>query len=172
LYLEYNYLDINPGSDDRTIIDTIAAYPAYVSYSPQKSTMRTLDQWAADMGIPLESSGDLDTHGPLSLPNILAFGMGLDPWTAEGGQMPMVTRDVGTALEAGTNRYAFYYFRDVKVLGVTTAIETSTDLSGWLPTEPVEENVLWDDGEGHHYVEAIFEHPSEKLFFQLNIERY
>ena len=45
-----NYLDINPGSDDRIVIDTLSINST-VDFDPQKSGMMDLGEWADSYGL-------------------------------------------------------------------------------------------------------------------------
>jgi hypothetical protein len=92
--------------------------------------------------------------------------MGLDPFTATGSDLP-ATRHI-----PGTNIYTFTYYRNLKALGITTSILNSYNLSTWATAIPVQYNVIWDDGNGHQLVEAVFEDSSSQLFFSLDVTWY
>jgi hypothetical protein len=165
LDVRYNYLDINPGSDDRAIIDSLGVF-ADVQFDPQKPGLLSLAEWVAASGIPAGQDGPDDRNGPLALANILAFMMGLDPYDAGAAELPFAYH------LPGTNLYSFTYYRDLKATGITVQILNSTDLNAWEPSVPSGVNVLWDDGNGHQLVEAIFENPSDRLFFMLDVNPY
>lgn len=159
--LSNNYLDLSPGSDDRAVIDGFPG-TASVTESPQK-TMGDYASWVSFWNIPFDQDAKTDTNGPLQFVNLIAFSMGLDPFSSVDNQIPSVVRT------PGTDTYSFFYLRDVKALGVNRQINVSTDLTNWTPTIPDQVNVLTDDGNGIQYVEAVFEIPGPKQFFQFEV---
>ncbi|MEX0326332.1 MAG: S8 family serine peptidase [Puniceicoccaceae bacterium] len=161
-----NYLDINAGSDDRAVIDTLISQLATVHYDPQKEGLMSLVDWANLHGVHPSNRQADDVNGPLSVQNVLAFSMGLDPFTMTGADMPVAYRD------PETNLYSFVYYRDLKAMGIQRTHWKSSDLGGWEAAAPVRINVIWDDGNGHQLVEAVFEDPSERLFFMLEATAY
>ena len=161
-----NYLDINAGSDDRLVIDTLVGQLATVLYDPQKEGLLTMTEWAVLYGIHPSNRKADDVNGPLAIPNVLAFSMGLDPFTATGEDMPVLWRDPESGL------YSFTYYRNLKAIGVQTSHLKSYNLSGWETATPVRVNVLWDDGNGHQLVEAVFEDPAGRMFLMLEALSY
>ncbi|MEX0322618.1 MAG: S8 family serine peptidase [Puniceicoccaceae bacterium] len=163
--LRLNYLDTNTGSDDLAVITALSTF-ADVDYLPQKSSMISFTDWADSHSIPMGSRNWTDTHGPLGLSNLMAYSMGLDPFTATASQLPVSYRD------PDTNQFIFSYYRDLRALGITTSILTSHDMGAWIESVPVRFNVIWEDGNGHQLVEAVFEDNSTKMFFSLDVEAY
>lgn len=163
--LRLNYLDTSSGSDDLAVINSLDAF-ANVDYLPQKSSMISFTEWADTHGIPSDNRNWMDSNGPLGLSNLMAYSMGLDPFTATASQLPTSYRI------PDTNNFIFSYYRDLKALGVSLSILTSHDMAGWAETVPVRFNVVYDDGNGHQLVEAVFEDASSKMFFSLDVEAY
>jgi subtilisin family serine protease len=161
-----NYLDISSGSDDRTVIDTLISQLATVQYDPQKEGLMSMTDWAIQWDIHPSNRKENDVNGPLDIPNILAFMMGLDPFSATGADMPVAYRI------PGTNLYTFTYYRDSKAMGIITSHQKSYDLGTWETTTPLQIDVLWDDGNGHQQVEAIFEDPADQMFLMLEVISY
>ncbi|MEX0332457.1 MAG: S8 family serine peptidase [Puniceicoccaceae bacterium] len=161
-----NYLDINAGSDDRLVIDTLISQLATVLYDPQKEGLITMSEWAGLHGIHPSNRQADDVNGPLLVENVLAFSMGLNPFAMTGAEMPAAYRD------PVTNLYSFLYYRDLKAMGVQRTHWKSMDLGSWEEAVPVRINVIWTDENGHQLVEAVFEDPSERLFFMLEATAY
>jgi hypothetical protein len=160
LYLDNNYLDLSAGSEDRAVIDGLSG--TFVDAFPQK-TMGDYAAWVAFWSIPPGQDAKTDTNGPLQFVNLITYSMGLDPFSAAENQVPTVVR------APGTDTYSFFFYRDITALGINRQINVSTDLTNWNPTLPGQVNVLTDDGNGVQYVEAIFEIPGPKQFFQLEV---
>lgn len=163
--IENNFLNINPGSDDRTVIDNLIANEVTVTYEPQKSLPgSTYADWIALYGPLPNGDGTEDRNGPLLFPNIIAFSMGLDPSTTIPDQVPSATYD------AVNEVYSFFYYRDTNATGITRTIESSTVLSGWSAVTPDSEVIVSTDG-SVEYVEARFNDATNlRRFFQLRVE--
>lgn len=160
-----NYLDIQPGSPDRAIIDALSQR-ATVYYEPQRTDRITFEDWAGQLNLPTGASGPLDTSGPLRLPNLLAYAMGLNPLTADASQLP------SAAVEIPGYSYLLTYYRDTKALGVDLQILTSTDLMHFAPDEPDGIEYLWSDGNGWQQVRVRFLSPESSIFFRLEATAY
>jgi hypothetical protein len=156
-----NDLDINPGSNDRATIDAIIGIGASLEFDPQKAGILDLAGWASFHDLKKPDSGPDDINNSMGIPNILAFSMGLDPVNLTASQLPISEPD------PESDMYRFLYYRDLKAIGITTSTLTSYDISTWSVTVPDEINVLWDSGDGHQKVEALFNDTSPLLFFQL-----
>lgn len=51
-------------------------------------TVQGFDAWAAAMGLPVDQRGPTDRNGPLNLPNLLAYALGVNPLTALPEHLP------------------------------------------------------------------------------------
>ena len=151
LSIHRNFLEINPGSADRAVINALGLH-ASVLYNPQSAFMHTMDDWADTVGIPGGvARGDSTKHSPLRIPNLLAYGMGLNPFSIRSEHLP-TTRfsDTFPGLQPAppvrangeTNTFALYYFRDVAATGVKLSLLTSETLDSRTVSEPVEETIL------------------------------
>ncbi len=164
--LRLNYLDIDPNSDDIAVINTLSTFVLTLEYLPQKGSMISFTDWADAYGVPMDNRDFLDINGPLDLTNIIAYSMGLDPFSATGSQLP-VSYHI-----PGTNQFTLQYYRDLRALGISTSILTSYEMGTWTTSVPVRFNVISDDGNGHQLVEAVFEDSSSKMFFSLDVTAY
>ena len=160
LDIRNNFLDINPGSDDRAVIDAILGIGASVEYDPQKAGLIELPDWASSYGLKNPDSDPDDINNPLGISNILAFSMGLDPTSISADALPVVD-------SPAKDLYRFTYYRNLNAIGVTTSTLVSYDLGSWAARIPDSISVIWDSGDGHQKVEAFFEDTSPLLFFQL-----
>ncbi|MEX0332167.1 MAG: leucine-rich repeat domain-containing protein [Puniceicoccaceae bacterium] len=162
LDLRYNFLDIADGSGDRTVIDTLAIATA-VLYDPQKGGMQTYADWVTAMGIPPEHSGPNDIVGPAWLPNLLAFGMGMDPFTATSADEPLGSMNPDQTL-------SYVFTRDLATHGIETWFEFSTDFINWTPIVPVQMNFIEELQDGTHNVEAVFEFDMPEILLRYRVQ--
>lgn len=166
LNIRDNWIDTTVGSRARTLLDALRERQASVTESPQRAGMRALNNWSAQIGLPEDKLEPEATNGPLQLPNVLAFAMGIDPLAPVVAELPNAGR-TENATETG---FVFRYKRDLKVLGLRTAIEATADLHTWTEVIPDRLEVISDNGNGVQVVEAIFNDPDmDKLFFRLKV---
>lgn len=161
-----NWIDTTAGSPGRTQLDAMRARQVNVTDTPQRAGMRGISNWASQIGLPEDKLEPESINGPLQLPNVLAFAMGLDPLNPDSAELP----SAGRAEDAATTGFVFRYKRDLKVLGVRTAIEATADLQTWTIVVPDRLEVVSDNGNGVQVVEAIFNDPDmDKRFFRLKV---
>lgn len=167
LYIRNNWIDFSPGSTASNIIDQLRANGTNVVHLDQRPGMRTISSWFSEVNLPGESSSVEAKTGPLQLPNVLSFAMGVDPLSPSVEELPSAGRSsTGTSEAAFTYRYK----RDLKAIGIRTAIEASGDLKTWTEVIPDAIRVISDDGNGVQVVEASFSDPTlEQLFFRLKV---
>jgi hypothetical protein len=163
--LDGNWIDTSGGSPASQVIDSLRARQVTVVDAPQRA-MKNINSWYTELNIPAESIAPESTVGPLQLPNVLAFSMGVDPLNPSTQELPSAGRDLSQA-EPVT---VFRYKRDLKAMGVRTTIEATADLKTWTDAIPDSIKVISDDGNGVQIVEAqFFTQGDEKLFFRLKV---
>lgn len=164
LDLSENYLDLGAGPDLQVVTD-LEDFGVFVISTPQK-TMLGYNDWIANNGIPAGQDGDSDRNGPYRIPNLLAFGMGINPYTATPADLPAFSYD------SIFDEFTVRYYRDISILGAETNLMESTDLGTWSAATPLRFTILSDDGNGRQYVEAVFPNPAGREFYQVGTSRY
>jgi ELWxxDGT repeat protein len=88
--------------------------------------------WVASLGLPLNRRGPTDRNGPLSLPNLLAYALGINPLTALPEHLPAARLEsVGGVL------HLIYMYRQSKTAtGIEATIVSSDGLGSgsWDPS--------------------------------------
>lgn len=135
----------------------------------------TISQWALSVGLPPDQRDPLDRTGPLSIPNVLAYAMGIDPLAATSRELPRLgplssVRDVSAAASAEGEELYLIYQQNTDAVHVDFAIEASTDLGKWEPIKPVSEELLYErDGIEFRAARFPFE-DIETIFFRARAE--
>jgi hypothetical protein len=124
----------------------------------------SLAQWAARLNLPLEGRAAGDRHGPLQIPNLLAYALGLDPRTAIGGDLPRVIS--GGAFD----QVIFVYQVSLSAAEVAVQIETSEDLAVWESAQPLEDALI-EEYNGIQFRAAAFGLEGvDRLFLRLAVD--
>lgn len=167
LYIRNNWIDFSPGSPASNIIDQLRANGTNVVHLDQRPGMRTINSWFSEVNLPGGTSSAEAKTGPLQLPNVLSFAMGVDPLAPSAEELPSAGRSSSSASEAD---FTYRYKRDLKAIGIRTAIEATSDLKTWTEVIPDSIRVISDDGNGVQLVEASFSDPTvQQLFFRLKV---
>ncbi|MCC5841132.1 MAG: hypothetical protein JJT96_13525 [Opitutales bacterium] len=115
--------------------------------------------WAVLEDLPPERRGPLDTNGPLALPNLLAFAMGLNPLTATAVDLPRAS-----PINTQSETVSFRYRRAKNAPGISLKPLVSADFISWQDVSGGDVAVLADDGEAE-LVELTLPNPAEGLLF-------
>lgn len=121
--------------------------------------------WSVLASLPADKRGAGDRNGPLNLPNLLAYGMGLNPLEATPGDLPAFA-----SLDSTNGRAAFRYRRAKNAPGVTLHPMISTGLSGWRPAEIHSSTVVHNGGDWEIIEIQVPAPPEGVLFFYLEGE--
>jgi subtilisin family serine protease/outer membrane protein assembly factor BamB len=134
-----------------------------VTFADGSPGVETLAEWAIRLDLPIHEQGPYDRHGPLQIPNLLAFAMGVDPRSATTGDLPgMVPAETG-------DRVNFRYRRSTLAGGIGIRFEGSEDLVEWREATPVED-ILIEELVGFHWRLASFSIVGKNRFFlRLNV---
>jgi hypothetical protein len=124
----------------------------------------TFGEWIADSGVPEGRREPNDRNGPLALPNLLAYAMGIHPMTGTAADMLRVTPRHSAD---GTVRLRMEYTRNTRTVKVDLATEGSLDLQEWSHLEAISETVV-KEMDGVERVHAEFAAPAgERLFLRV-----
>lgn len=115
--------------------------------------------WAALANLPGNMRGPFDTNGPLNLPNLLAYAMGLDPLVATNADLPMIGSH---NTEEGT--VSFHYRRATDTPGTSLKPVVSTDLIEWQVADTDNLTIL-ESQSGWELVKLVLAVPSSDQFF-------
>jgi hypothetical protein len=119
--------------------------------------------WSVLDSLPAERRGPLDSNGPLDLPNILAYAMGLDPLAATAADLPALK-----SMNFSSGTATISYRRSKNAPGVSIDILGATSLQGgtWNPRTSEIKNVT--DFQDHEWVEAeVSVPPVDRYFLRL-----
>jgi uncharacterized delta-60 repeat protein len=119
----------------------------------------SFQQWISATSVPVHRRSNLDRNGPLDLPNLLAYAMGLDPMTARAADLP-----VAFPPDQGTGLLRFIYRRNKDSTGVVTQIQSSTGLGTWSPATIQKERQIQDGGT-FEWVEVLIPVGQNKTLF-------
>jgi subtilisin family serine protease len=97
--------------------------------------------WPLLATLPNDRRSIYDRNGPLSIQNLMAFAMGIDPMHPPATAMPMI-------VEHDSNNYTvtLRYRRDKFTVGTTLTPMISTHLDSWTPATVIHSTVIQDDG--------------------------
>jgi Tol biopolymer transport system component len=87
--------------------------------------------WIARWDLPPDKQDPADRNGPLDLPNLLAYALGVNPFTAQPGDLP-----VGELREvAGQDQFVFVYRQSKTATGIEVQVVENGTVAegGWLP---------------------------------------
>lgn len=125
-------------------------------------TGTTFDSWPLLETLPADRREPEDRNGPLDLPNILAFSMGIDPLNATPEDLPAVD-----SVDSENDTVTFQYRRATGVDSVTLIPMVSESLVGWQPVD-TSDLVIRNSEEGYERVEFSLPAPlSGTLFMRL-----
>jgi hypothetical protein len=110
-------------------------------------------EWEVLAELPADKRGAMDRNGPLNLPNVLAYAMGLNPLTAQSGDLPQLLPP-----SEGENTLRYQFRRSTTSDGVSLVIRVSQNLTGWSSAS-VESLEVVESGDGWEIVEASVTHP-------------
>ncbi len=116
--------------------------------------------WSVLDSLPSDRRAPLDRNGPLDIPNILAYAMGLDPLTATPADLPAL-KSINTA----NGTVTITYLRSKNASGVSIDIlgADSLQAGAWNPRTFEIKNVA--DFPGHERVEAEVSVPIGDRYF-------
>ena len=116
--------------------------------------------WSGLDPLPANRRGPADTNGPLNLPNLLAYAMGLDPLAATSADLPALK-----SIDATNGTATIAYRRSKNAPGVAVDILGATALQGgaWEPQTPQIQNIT--DFPDHEWIEAEVPIPTGDRYF-------
>ena len=124
----------------------------------------SFDDWVDSVGVPVGHREPGDRNGPLALPNLAAYGMGLSPLEAGTDDLPKAVRSAESPGELH-----FHYRVNTMVEGATIVVEKSTDLGDWGPAVPSRTEVVWD-GDGVEGRVAVFHLGEAGVYLRLRVD--
>ena len=120
------------------------------------------ESWALLDTLPANKRGAHDRNGPLQLPNLLCYGMGIDPLQATPSDLPSAVK-----FDPGAGRAFFRYRRSTVATGVSLHPWISTDLSSWSDA-PILGASLVETGDTWQVMEIEVElTPGQPVFFKV-----
>lgn len=118
--------------------------------------------WSLLPSLPDGRRGPLDRNGPMNLPNIMAYAMGIDPLLADPSDLPRITA-------SSPETITFVFRRSKEAMDVNISVHGSTTLQAgtWGAVDVVSETVTdrgdWEDveleiskPEGNRYFLRLF----------------
>lgn len=122
--------------------------------------------WETLADVPGNQRGPLDMNGPLALPNLLAYAMGLNPFTATPADLPQL----GT-LDAVAGTVTFRYRRATGRPGVLLKPVVSSDLKDWQDADTSNLAVLESSDDWEQIELTLTAPPKGHLFLKLLAEQ-
>ena len=120
-------------------------------------------EWSILESLREDRRDPLDRNGPLELPNLLAYAMGLDPLTASVADLPALR-----SIDPASGTVIFTYRRSKSVSGFALEIIGSSSLQGEVWNPATIRNETLQDFIDHEWVEAEVSVPSgDKYFLRL-----
>ena len=121
-------------------------------------------EWSILNSLPLDRRGPSDQNGPLNLPNILAYAMGLDPLTATAADLPALK---STDTAAGTVTITFRRAKNPTGKSIILVGSSSLQADSWNPATIQKETPSTDttDSTDYELVEAEVSVPSQSHYF-------
>ncbi len=123
--------------------------------------------WPLLTSLPTDRRGPLDTNGPLNLPNILAYAMGIDPYAAIAADMPAIV-----TISEDADRVTLRFRRSVVSSDASLSIWVSPDLSedSWIPAVWHTQAIV-EAAEDWEIIEAEIDTAGpEKSFFRMKVD--
>ncbi len=116
--------------------------------------------WSVLASLPADRRGATDTNGPLNLPNLLAYAMGLDPLTASAADLPSLK-----SIDSSNGKATISYRRSKNAPGVAIDILGAASLQGgaWEPQAAQIQKVT--DFPDHEWIEAEVTVPAGDRYF-------
>lgn len=119
--------------------------------------------WIAEnSGIPAASRGTLDCNGPLSLPNLSAYAMGLNPLTAGPADLPQLT-----SFNSAAGSVHFIFRRAKSITDATLTPSISSDLQSWAPATVIAQSVVGGGTDWDLIDAQIGFTPNQRVFLRL-----
>jgi hypothetical protein len=118
-------------------------------------------EWSILNALPLDRRGPSDQNGPLNLPNILAYAMGLDPLTATAADLPALK---STDTAAGTVTIAFRRAKNPTGKSIILVGSSSLQADSWNPAT-IQKETTSTDSTDYELVEAEVSVPSQSHYF-------
>lgn len=138
---------------------------AMVARRASASPTSSYGSWPVLYTLPSDRRGALQRNGPLDLPNLLSYAMGINPLTATVLDQPRFS-----AYDAPGVAVKLRYRRAKNVPDVTLAPMVSTTMDRWQPAEILTSTII-DDSAEWELVEISVPAPSEgRLFFMLQAQ--
>jgi hypothetical protein len=126
---------------------------------------RSFANWPVLAALPVEARNPLNRQGPLDLPNLLAFALGVDPMEATSADL-LTLLDVDPTGGTGTLRYS----RASLIEGTSLSLEVSATTGDWSDAIVLDTTVEPLSGGNRERVDAVIELPSgERVFFRLAV---
>jgi glycosidase len=116
-------------------------------------------EWSELESLPEDRRDPLDRNGPLDLPNLLAYAMGVNPLTATVADLPAVK-----SVDSAAGEVTVVYRRSTTAEGVTLELVGSTDLAAgvWEAAE------ILGNSDGEDFVEVrVAVPPGDRYFLRL-----
>ncbi len=115
--------------------------------------------WGVLESLPEDRRGEADINGPLGLPNLLAYGMGVNPLLATATDLPYLLICPGLA-----ECMRFRYLQNPSATGVRLGPFASHDLREWRPASIFTTNTLVVSN-GWQLIEALVGVPGSNTYF-------
>ncbi len=156
--------DFSPTPFDHVIIDTTDPHHPVMRLSIPAASGTVLGWLASELTADERRDGDIDDDGR---PNLLEYALGSDPRVADPS--PPATSAFAPHPD-GTPRLAFTFTRSKSVAGLSTAIETSTDLQNWHH-DPTAFELLssTDHGDTETVTYRTVAAPADRLFLRVSL---
>ena len=125
-----------------------------------RTSMEGYGYWTGLGSLPVDRLAPSDRNGPMNLPNLMAYALGVDPMQATTESLPRIVMDgeddddifipfsattESTGLAEATDTPAtikFQYQRNPSARKIMTRVEVSEDLAIWQPAEIIASRVV------------------------------
>jgi len=132
------------------------------SFTTTAATPSGFSAWSIAPLLPADRRGPADRNGPYNLPNLLSYGMGVNPLTATTGDLPALGAQAADTIK-------FTFRRAKNVSDVSLNVNASTNLAAWTAADVRALNVIQDGG-SYETVEATVGVPPGTARFFLRLQ--
>jgi uncharacterized delta-60 repeat protein len=122
--------------------------------------------WSVLGSLPEGRRGPTDRNGPMNLPNLMAYAMGLDPLLATADDLPGIA-----SVDTGAGTVTYEFRRSKSVTDVNLAVRGSTSLlpGSWGNVSVLHESTT-EHGDSERVVLVIAQPPGNRYFLRLEAE--
>lgn len=124
-------------------------------------------EWTLAAGVPPADAQADAVAGPLGIPNLAAYGLGLDPLVGDPANLPLLSADPEVP-----DAVILTYTLNRDSAGVSVRIEQSADLSAWSEVIPMSDEFIEElaDGVEKRAIQIEQDDTVGRGFFRVSVE--